>query len=364
MGQSGKPVKGKQKSADELRQEIAQTRAQMSHTAGAIEETLPQAIKGKAQETVGEVKQIAKDAFHQAKDAAVEQFQETKAAVRQEVSEQVREAKYAVRRATIGRAETMVHRAQDSVTDTSETIIDTIRANPVPAALVGIGLAWLFMSGRSQRAERPRAMRSARSNQYGTLEYGDYPYGYQAHGYDEEEHDGVIDRGREAVRGGVRRMRGAVDDSMHDASEMAHDLGDRVQGAASNARRAAGDFAEHTADRAQAMAVRAQREARHLGHEASLRARRAERGAEHIYRESPLAVGAAAIAVGAMIGLALPHTEREDELMGSVRDRLVDDAEQMASGAVDKAKDVAKEKLASGNGDRVSANGDRGNARY
>jgi ElaB/YqjD/DUF883 family membrane-anchored ribosome-binding protein len=130
---------------------------------------------------------------------------------------------------------------------------------------------------------------------------------------------------------------------MHGAAAMAHDASDRVQ-----------DFAEHTTDRARGLAIRAEREAEHLGREAMIRARRAERGAERMFEENPLAVGAAAIAVGAMVGLALPRTEREDELMGSARDRLVQQAEELATNAVDKASDVAKDELGKLDGNRAS----------
>ena len=46
---------------------------------------------------------------------------------------------------------------------------------------------------------------------------------------------------------------------------------------------------------------------------------------------NPLAVGAVAMAVGAAVGLALPETRREQELMGDARDRVVDNAKSMAN---------------------------------
>ena len=48
-------------------------------------------------------------------------------------------------------------------------------------------------------------------------------------------------------------------------------------------------------------------------------------------RENPLAVGAAAIAVGAAIGLAIPETERENQLIGETRDHIIDRAQEMAT---------------------------------
>ena len=59
-------------------------------------------------------------------------------------------AKETVRDATVGKVEEMAQSARGALDDVSTTayearngIIDTIRQNPIPAAMAGIGLAWL-----------------------------------------------------------------------------------------------------------------------------------------------------------------------------------------------------------------------------
>jgi len=65
-------------------------------------------------------------------------------------------------------------------------------------------------------------------------------------------------------------------------------------------------------------------------------------------RESPLAVGAMALAAGVGVGLLFPTTRKEDELLGPARDRLVegarDTAEQIGATAKQTASEV-KEKV-------------------
>ena len=52
--------------------------------------------------------------------------------------------------------------------------------------------------------------------------------------------------------------------------------------------------------------------------------RRVRLGFWQAMEASPLMIGAAFLALGALLGLAIPSTEPEDELMGDTRDRLLD----------------------------------------
>ena len=63
----------------------------------------------------------------------------------QHLKEQV---KHGVRDATIGRAEDMARHTADRAREARHTIMDTIRENPLPAAITGLGLGWLVWNGR------------------------------------------------------------------------------------------------------------------------------------------------------------------------------------------------------------------------
>src|SRR5215211_6635801 len=54
-----------------------------------------------------------------------------------------------IREATIGRVEEMAQEVGDKLNDVSYGFVGAIRENPLPAAMAGIGLAWLFMSRKS-----------------------------------------------------------------------------------------------------------------------------------------------------------------------------------------------------------------------
>ena len=69
--------------------------------------------------------------------------------------------------------------------------------------------------------------------------------------------------------------------------------------------------------------------------------RRGRHNIELMIRDYPLAVGAAAAVLGATLGMVVPETEQENELMGEARDTAVERAQQVASGAAARVKEAA-----------------------
>ncbi len=66
-------------------------------------------------------------------------------------------------------------------------------------------------------------------------------------------------------------------------------------------------------------------------------------GLARAIEERPLAVGLAAMAIGALAGAALPATRREDRLLGETRDDLLLSAREAGRNALDKSKEAARE---------------------
>jgi tetrahydromethanopterin S-methyltransferase subunit F len=67
------------------------------------------------------------------------------------VKEDIKEG---IREATIGRVEDMAREAGQRLNQASSGLVQTIKDNPVPAVIAGVGIAWLFLgqSGGSARA--------------------------------------------------------------------------------------------------------------------------------------------------------------------------------------------------------------------
>jgi ElaB/YqjD/DUF883 family membrane-anchored ribosome-binding protein len=202
---------------------------------------------------------------------------ETVDAIQQRLSpENLKEqAKDRVREATVGKAQGV-----------GSTIVETVRANPLPAALTGLGLGWLFVNARRENSGQARYRGRVYANDYG------YPPTY----------------------------------------------GDRTTSTPS-----AGQAVERARDKVGETASQAQDQVGRLGDQAQYQTRRAGDEFQRVLQENPLTVGALAVGVGAAIGLAVPQTSREHEVMGEARDTLVEKAQEKAEEAQEKVQRVAEE---------------------
>jgi len=204
--------------------------------------------------------------------------------------------------------------------------VNVVRDNPVPIALTTIGIGWWMWNqrGGSRRASYGSGypVSSFDSTWETRNEYGSA--GADAGAYRRFDSDRGVWVGGEEGEGTTDRVKNAVSD----ASERARDT---LSNATERAREAVGDVSGKT----RAAANRAQRQIGQYSRQATSQL-------QYWMERNPLAVGAVAMAVGAAVGLALPETRREQELMGDARDRVVDNAKAMANNAVDRATEAAQ----------------------
>ncbi len=206
------------------------------------------------------------------------------------------QVKQDVRDATIGRV---------------ENFTNVIRENPIPAAMIGIGLGWLLMNRRQERPRERDTRYLVRTRQQrglsdvGLSGYADEvefagPYAEPSVAY------GATWRGRE------EEGEGGIGESVKDAA------GDLADGA----RRVADTVADQT--RVQARRV------------------------EDQFYENPLAIATATLALGLAAGLAVPATRAEVELVGETRDRFVDRMRNVARETSEKVTQVAERVIEEG----------------
>jgi hypothetical protein len=232
-----------------------------------------------------------------------------------------------------------MHDARETVTDAGSTVIDTIKANPIPAALMAVGLGWLVMSG-----VRGGSTSTRRRSLYSGIDDDGYRYAYR---YGTEPRTRgprrLVAQGQRVASRAVHDAREGIGNVGHRVQETAenlvHDAGDAIHGVAEGA----SELAHRTGQRASALAHDASMTGRRVVRRAGMQARRVEQTFESQLRENPLAMGAIAVAIGAAIGLALPHTQKEDELMGPAKEKLLGKAENLASGALHKVEEKVQD---------------------
>jgi ElaB/YqjD/DUF883 family membrane-anchored ribosome-binding protein len=287
-GSNPKPGAAADPKTSQILEDIAQTRSEMSGTLGELQQKLsPAALKEKAAEKVDEAKNVVRDATIGKVEAVADTVRETAGDV------------------------------QDSVMRGGRSTLQFIKDNPIPLALTGIGLTWLLMGARRDSVVRyPRQFREPLD-----------PFDAEDRYLDEREPA----RRRSGRRGAAQRLQRGVASVTHSVEGKAQELTDSASQLARQAQESFQNATRDVGDRASRLAD----ELRTRGDHARIRAQQA-------YQDNPLVVGAAVAVAGTALGLALPLTRREEELLASARGQLVRGAQDFARGALDKVQDAAK----------------------
>ena len=209
------------------------------------------------------------------------------------------------------------------------------REHPMPAAVVGLGLGWLLVetSSKSDKDAYDGRYRGESRDRYSSS----YRQGYAGTGsyagsrYESEESPGVLS----AAGDKVKDLAGSAKEALSSATGKVGDAADWTKEHAS-------ELGHEVADRASSMGHEVAHRASALRGQAKQKARSARLGFWQTMEENPLMVGAAVLALGVIAGLAVPSTDKEDELMGETRDRLLDDVKEAGQQALDKGKHVAE----------------------
>lgn len=235
-------------------------------------------------------------------------------------------------------------------------LLDNVRANPMPAALTGIGLAWL-MASNPRAAAPPAADSGARLHHYGRDDHGatmarlrEAEQGV-ARQPSEAEHvysarldtargqaGGLSRHTQETTESFGARVRDALASAQRAASETAHDLRDQVGGALGAASGAIGSFGAAAQSSVQNAASGA---ARYAGGAFSSGGQAGGNMMAALV-ESPVLLGALGLAAGALLGALVPRSDQEEEALGGIARQVRDTATSLAQQGLEGGKHVAQ----------------------
>lgn len=258
-------------------------------------------------------------------------------------------------------SDSMMHSAMeyvksDSARDYFSNLGRSVRDNPMPAALIGVGIGWLIYSSNSGsgRSGVPTRFDDKRQKQARHAAVETEP---QTHEYDELYDEPLFDEplygqgepGRQASSssgsGGLgQRARSAL-----------HGAGDRARDMKSGAGEQAHNMKDSASDRMQRMK---QGSSDRL-HQASSKARDTGSWLSDMAHDNPVAAGALGLAAGALLGALLPTSRAERRAMGDTRDHLVDRASEMGSEQMERASEKAQEEADKRTSDDQHSNTDQ-----
>lgn len=342
-------------SSDEIRADIEATRADLSETVDAIQARLsPSNVTETTGQITSQVKDTAQEITEQAvekfKTAALEVTEQATAKVKDTVTEIREQIKSDIHDATIGRVEKMANNLREGSRDASTSLVGMIKENPIPAALVGFGLAWLFFGKLSNNSSSSTGWREDQS--YSGDRDQRMGYGYDQEQYNNRYEGRYQDRyeGRYRVdmggmqQGGMRdRMSNAASGVASGVSDAASNVASGVSDAASNVASGVSEAADNVKYKAGEFVNSAQERVGMVGQQIKGGTREVANKSQTLMQENPLMAGAVALALGAAVGLMLPVTERENQLMGEARDKFMDRAGGVVHETVDKAQRVVSE---------------------
>ena len=257
---------------------------------------------------------------------------------------------------------------KERVRATGARVAESVRANPVPALLIGAGVAWLILGGAgiiagtaaaATKTHGPR--RYPRPN----ARYADDPASDEW--YDQNEGTTGLDSRDQRRRGVIASARDKVSHAAESVRDRAYGAAetvrDRAYGAAETVREKAHDATEavrshlpnlphlphrngesHPNDESYTEGIR--KRYREVVNEAPRVLREAPRKVtaktSEFVHEQPLAAGAAALAAGLALGLLLPTTHREEEIIGENASRLRRRVRDTGKDLLERGKHVAQ----------------------
>lgn len=236
-------------------------------------------------------------------------------------------------------SEEKMEKIKNQITQTTNstvnTVVNSIKANPWPALLIGAGAAWLIYRSRHSEQtfndlESPYANDLIDEPGY---ELSGGGYGAGGIGDDYESADLTVDESGRIEDGSM--LNSKLDDIKGTVRDKAYRAKDQLQQKASDLGAKVRESTQAVRDRAGAMGSRVQKQSRQVY----------DRSRERVIQtaeQHPVELGLGVLALGIVAGLAIPTPDKLNEVVGPRVDRVRDRARQAGRDLVNRGKHVVE----------------------
>lgn len=193
--------------------------------------------------------------------------------------------------ATIGKAGKFMSKLNKELERSD--IINKIGKNPFPLVLISIGAGLLFFSNKQKSRNGYNSRNNRAPNRNRQSEVNDKT---------------------SFVSSARNTLSDAASSAYESAGNAANSAYESVSGAASGTMQKFGEFGNQAKDQY-----------------------------DHYLSEKPLMIGAVAFAAGAILGLAIPETQYENQIAGQARENLISKVKDSVGETVDKVKNIAEQ---------------------
>jgi ElaB/YqjD/DUF883 family membrane-anchored ribosome-binding protein len=227
-------------------------------------------------------------------------------------------------------------------TDFLSNFGQAVKANPIPATLMTVSLAWLIFGGRRASGNGADGQRAYRGDGW-----GDDDYAEEAAGIGEDESiagPGPIRRVTETLRERASRL----GDHASQVADRGSHLADRAHSASDRVGRKFNEMGGKMTDasrRAQEVFQTARERVAQARESLAQQPKRLQSGYQDLTENHPLVLGAIAFVAGAAVAATLRRTQIENEMMGEYRDEAFEEAERRARSGLNRGVETAKSAL-------------------
>lgn len=229
--------------------------------------------------------------------------------------------------------ESRMHTMKENISQSANTaihaVVDTVKANPIPALMIGAGVAWMIYESRRDRTAGEWIEDNTFSDDVRLSQVQ----------YDPDYQDRPLDYPTGTTAG---QAEFGMEQEGSKWSDMTHKLGDKASAAKDAMRDKMSSMKQRAGEKMQGIRQRASEVSSQARERASVAYAHTRERVATTAHDHPLEMGLGLLAAGLLIGLAIPTPAPVNRRVGPAADRLRQRARETGREMLEKGKRVAR----------------------